>query len=147
MGMKAITLWQPWASLLAAGIKKNETRTWGTQYKGTLYIHAAQKVINVPSAIQLATKEKLKIYAHQLPKGQFVGIVNLRGCKRLPSMGGKYLDEYEYLEQLLGDYGWGRFVWFCEDHQRISPVECRGRQGIWTIPDNTLAVLEEPGWE
>lgn len=39
--MKAITLWQPWASLLAHGAKKYETRSWATKYRGPIAIHAA----------------------------------------------------------------------------------------------------------
>jgi hypothetical protein len=41
--MKAITIWQPWASLLAIGAKKYETRSWPTKYRGTIAIHAAKK--------------------------------------------------------------------------------------------------------
>lgn len=41
--MKAITIWQPWASLLACGAKKYETRSWATRYRGPIAIHAAAK--------------------------------------------------------------------------------------------------------
>lgn len=41
--MKAITLWQPWASLIAIGAKKYETRSWKTNYRGPIAIHAAKK--------------------------------------------------------------------------------------------------------
>lgn len=43
--MKAITLWQPWASLLACGAKGYETRSWATSYRGQIAIHAAKKDI------------------------------------------------------------------------------------------------------
>lgn len=39
--MRALTLWQPWASLVALGVKAIETRSWGTAYRGPLLIHAA----------------------------------------------------------------------------------------------------------
>lgn len=42
--MKAITLWQPWASLVAVGLKRAETRGWSTRYRGPLAIHAAARV-------------------------------------------------------------------------------------------------------
>ena len=32
--MKAITIWQPWAEFIAAGVKHNETRSWATKYRG-----------------------------------------------------------------------------------------------------------------
>lgn len=41
--MKALTLWQPWASLIALGVKTIETRSWSTSYRGPLAIHAAAK--------------------------------------------------------------------------------------------------------
>lgn len=39
--MKALTIWQPWASLLACGAKRYETRSWPTRYRGPIAIHAA----------------------------------------------------------------------------------------------------------
>ena len=41
--MKAITIWQPWASLIACGVKKYETRSWATKYRGPIAIHSALK--------------------------------------------------------------------------------------------------------
>ena len=41
--MKALTLWQPWASLIAVGAKTIETRSWSTKYRGPLAIHAAKR--------------------------------------------------------------------------------------------------------
>jgi len=41
--MKAITLYQPWASLIAIGVKKFETRSWPTSYHGPIAIHAGKK--------------------------------------------------------------------------------------------------------
>ena len=43
--MKAITIWQPWAEFVAAGVKHNETRSWATKYRGPIAIHAAVKPI------------------------------------------------------------------------------------------------------
>lgn len=42
MSMKALTLTQPWASLVALGAKRIETRSWRTPYRGSLAIHAAK---------------------------------------------------------------------------------------------------------
>ena len=41
--MKAITIYQPWASLIACGAKKFETRPWATKYRGPIAIHAGMK--------------------------------------------------------------------------------------------------------
>lgn len=40
--MKAITLHQPWATLVSLGVKTIETRSWTTRYRGPLAIHAAK---------------------------------------------------------------------------------------------------------
>ncbi len=41
--MKAISLWQPWATFVALGVKTIETRSWKTSYRGPLAIHAAKR--------------------------------------------------------------------------------------------------------
>lgn len=40
--MRALTIRQPWASLIAAGVKTLETRSWSTRYRGPLLIHAGK---------------------------------------------------------------------------------------------------------
>jgi len=41
--LKAITILQPWASLIACGAKQIETRSWATKYRGQLAIHAGKQ--------------------------------------------------------------------------------------------------------
>lgn len=50
--MKTLTLWQPWASLVAFGEKKVETRCWQTKHRGAIAIHAAAK--EPPSGLGLS---------------------------------------------------------------------------------------------
>lgn len=57
--MKAITIWQPFASLIGSNAKKFETRGWATKYRGPIAIHAAQKD---PCRLSLADKPELKKY-------------------------------------------------------------------------------------
>lgn len=40
---KALSLWEPWASLVVWGLKLVETRSWQTRYRGRLWIHATQR--------------------------------------------------------------------------------------------------------
>jgi len=47
--MKALTIRQPWASLIAAGVKTIETRSWSTSYRGPLAIHAGKHPAAPPS--------------------------------------------------------------------------------------------------
>jgi hypothetical protein len=74
--MKAITIWQPWASLKACGAKEFETRSWATSYRGPIAIHAAAKKPpkqgDFPPEIFHAVTEVLaKHYAH----GDMIGIL------------------------------------------------------------------------
>jgi hypothetical protein len=39
--MKALSLHQPWASLIGLGVKTIETRSWSTKYRGPLAVHAS----------------------------------------------------------------------------------------------------------
>ena len=48
--MKALSLWQPWASLIALGVKTIETRSWSTTYRGPLLIHAGQHLARLDEA-------------------------------------------------------------------------------------------------
>lgn len=44
--MKMLSLWQPWATLIATGIKTIETRPWKTEYRGPLAILASKKKVD-----------------------------------------------------------------------------------------------------
>ena len=50
--MKALSVTQPWATLIATGQKQIETRSWGTRYRGPLYIHAAKRFPAYASPLQ-----------------------------------------------------------------------------------------------
>ena len=49
--MKALSLWQPWASLVALRVKTIETRSWSTSYRGPLAIHAAKRPVREKTVI------------------------------------------------------------------------------------------------
>ena len=44
--MKVLSIIQPWASLIAVGIKDIENRTWKTNYRGKILLHASASVVN-----------------------------------------------------------------------------------------------------
>lgn len=68
--MKAITISEPWASLIAYGDKKVETRPWKTEYRGKIAIHAAKssKVVDRPQDYN-AIPPYLKLMYHRVEKG------------------------------------------------------------------------------
>lgn len=52
--MKALTLHQPWASLIALGVKTIETRSWSTKYRGPLAVHAGSRQVHTGQFFMLA---------------------------------------------------------------------------------------------
>lgn len=89
--MKALTVKQPYAKLIARGIKDIENRTWKTNYRGRVLIHAAsnsctwQKVINTLSkaAKEYFMKHGLNgAWVRNLEKGAIIGSVEIVDCVR-----------------------------------------------------------------
>lgn len=83
--MKAITIWQPWASLLACGGKRFETRSWATSYRGPIAIHAAKKDVFdalalIPVPVALEMKKLIGAEWKDLPTGAVIATANLIGC-------------------------------------------------------------------
>ena len=100
--MKAITLWQPWASLLACGAKIYETRSWKTDYRGPIAIHAAQKpahkifskLIEYDTAkLMLECLRPLDIwFPADLPHGCIIATADLVNCWRIVNYPGTNVD-------------------------------------------------------
>lgn len=51
--MKTLSIKQPWASLIAHGIKDVENRSWRTKFRGRIYIHASAYKANQGAPIPL----------------------------------------------------------------------------------------------
>lgn len=88
--MKAITIWQPWAQLIAIGAKKYETRSWATNYRGPIAIHAAKRPFNTDPFFDRELnqfKEALNIpdiYSFDsLPLGCIIATVRLVRCSKI----------------------------------------------------------------
>ncbi len=141
--MKAITLWQPWASLWACGMKQYETRSWATSYRGPIAIHAAKKPFDTdtyfdrelyPFANALNLKD---IYSFgELPYGCIVATAELVDCHKMAR------DEYNvfriknkvisYNELLFGDWTPGRYAWEIAKVKMLNePIPARGGQRLW----------------
>ena len=129
--MLAITLWQPWATLIAIGAKTIETRSWGTSYRGPLAIHAAKR----PMAPHERAPFEDLLQGCDLPLGHVLAICKLADVWpiRCPWPG------LEVVERRLGDFSIGRYAWFLGAVELVDPpVPARGRQGLWNWdPDET----------
>jgi activating signal cointegrator 1 len=115
--MKALSLWQPWASLIYDGRKTIETRHWEMTHRGPLGIHAAKTI----------DKNYAEVFGYDwrsLPLGAMLCIVNVTDCVRFP-LPLAPPDEY-------GDFEEGRFgILFTMQKKFATPLVVKGHQGIW----------------
>lgn len=148
--MRALTLWQPWATLVAIQAKTIETRSWETQYRGPLAIHAAKRASVVlegeaRSALYDALREE-QILISDLPRGAIVATCELFDCYPVEDL----WPELQTLEneQLFGNFGEGRFAWELVNIRRIDPpLQASGRQGLWWVTGDKaqqLRILSYP---
>jgi hypothetical protein len=134
--MKAISLWQPWASLI--GIKRNETRHWSTRHRGAIAIHAAQRFQREERAFA-ERPEIAKLLApltiHTVPLGAIVALAQLDGCVRVETI----RDSLSPTELLLGNYDDDRWAWMFSHFVLLThPIPYKGRQGLFDIPDTLV---------
>lgn len=139
MTIKAISLWQPWASLIAFGAKHIETRHWWTRYRGPLVIHAAKNTKGLDIIDDLDDEVQQLIYAamsaagyeslQQLPLGAFLCRCTLTRCVPAVTALELHPDQWPY-----GDYSPGRYGWLLDDINAFeSPISARGQQGLWNV--------------
>jgi hypothetical protein len=145
--MKAITLHQPWASMIfdldAQGHPRKpiETRAWGCFYKGDLAIHAGKKF----------DREYCLRWGYDpaiIPLAAVLGIVHVVFCAKLPHAnlwphyywpryaGGPLPADYEFRcadpQWATGDFSPGRWGWKLEVIERFSqPIPARGARLLW----------------
>jgi hypothetical protein len=153
--VKAITLWQPWASLLARQeYKKYETRGWETFYRGPIAIHAAQKPFNTGSYLDrelhpfAEALELPDIYSFDilLPYGCIIATGELVGCHKMVLHGGRGISSTDapwletekgiyypsQKELMFGDWRPGRFALeFANMKLLPEPIPAKGKQGLW----------------
>ncbi len=112
--MKALSLRQPWASLIADGRKTIETRTWRTRYRGPLAIHASARP-----------------YA-DLPTGGIVAVAWLYGCRPM--------EEADEDAACIALYK-GAHAWLLANVEPVALIPCKGMLGLWTPPTDIVQLL------
>lgn len=152
--MKCISLWQPWASLVAIGAKTCETRSWETLYRGPLAIHAAKKwnrelerlCFTSPflGALRQNKADADQAMIDEMPFGAIVATVRLVDCVYIEPR----TTPIESDERAFGDYTPGRFRWDLTDLRRLdTPIPWKGAQGLFDIPDDVIDAARRAGGE
>ncbi len=139
--VKAISLWEPWATLMAFGAKTIETRSWMTRHRGALLICAGLKGDESTKTIPEFAAALGGDWADwQLNFGCAVALVDLDGC-----IGTRTAAHHRPLAQAIeaerpfGDYSPQRFCWVTKTLRRLKPFPVTGRQGLFSV--------EMPGFE
>jgi len=126
--MKALTLWQPWAQAIALGLKQIETRSWATNHRGPLAIHAAKRPL--PDMARWAGIFP-DISEGAFPLGCIVAITSVVDCVEMTD---KLIKELSPVERALGHYEPGRFAWILGPIFPLpSPIFISGHQGLWNF--------------
>lgn len=132
--MLALTVWQPWATLIIHHGKTIENRTWPppTRVVGQrLAIHAGKQIDR--AALAEAARVGVKL-PDPLPTGALLGTVRLAGAHRATECG--CADRCA----AWGESGPGVVHWVLADPRRLAwPVSCRGGRRLWYLPDRMLA--------
>lgn len=154
--MKALSLYQPYASLIAVGEKTWETRSRRTHHRGTIAIHATLRTPKefirlAETPIFTAAMKRHGLYASTLPVGAIVAVAEITDCitttewmrKHCRITGNPFKTfipdpnkiSREESEYCFGDYAPSRFAYKLENVRRlIAPVPCSGMQGMWNVP-------------
>jgi activating signal cointegrator 1 len=156
--MKALTLWQPWASLVAMEHKAIETRCWSTKYRGELAIHSAARL----PAKYLGASSRQDAFRDQLadifnvrrdrddragmhvddvlrllPYGKILCVVRLTEVTEIDEM---LRETIGYRERLFGNYEDGRYAWHLEKPDIFEqPIPAKGNRMLWNWEPPTSA--------
>lgn len=152
----ALSLTQPWATLVAIGAKRLETRSWSTSYRGRIAIHAskgfpteARRLVRIdPFARALRQGGHRECMVDDLPRGAILATVDLVDVQPihghgLPAAWREELNptgefESDLDEVAFGDYRSGRFAWRLENVRKlVDPVPVKGRLGVWWVDTST----------
>lgn len=144
-----LTLWEPWASMLFAGVKVHETRSWAPPRAlvgQRIAVHAARRAVTLIPELEPLLRAKIPGYP-DLPRGALLGTVviahafeisqEVEDATRhvLSGRAGSFGSEsgpFNYSDAVAGDWRVGRWAWRVVDPKRFpSPIPARGGQRIW----------------
>lgn len=149
--LRVLSLWQPWASLVAAGAKRWETRSWRPReiggcrprdYRGLLAIHAARTTYHPPFMPRLeAVMARANLpLVDDLPRGSIVALVRILRIVKTEEI--RDSPKIDADERAVGDWSDGRFGWELELlGVPTVPIPFRASQGCREAPRELAAQL------
>ena len=126
--MKVLTLKQPWASLVANGYKVYEFRSWKTNYRGEIYIHAG-------AGVDKEWLDKVKDYGIDFPKKKILCKVTIEDCIEIDDEFNKMITKLDK-NIYKGKYREG-YAWKLGNIQKVEiNKEINGKLGLWNYSDD-----------
>ena len=124
--MKAITIKQPFATLIAEGLKEYEFRTWKTKYRGDILIHAGK-------GVDKAAMERFAYLNLNYPLGCFVAKAAITDCVEVDDEMREALrrKNFAIYEGTTEDNSWHGYGFKLENVEKIDPVLANGKLGLW----------------
>ncbi len=124
--MKVITIKQPWATLIAEGIKKVEFRTWKTNYRGELYIHAGK-------GIDKKAIEEFKDLNLSYPQGQIIAKCELVDCIKIDKEEKEKLkkENSRIYKNAIEHTGKMEYGFLLKNVEKINPISAKGKLSFW----------------
>ena len=124
--MKVLTIKQPFATLIAEGVKEFEFRTWKTKFRGEFLIHAGKGV----------DKKAMKKFAHygfDYPSGCIIAKANLTDCVYIDDIARKMLQEKnkEIYSSVIEATEWNGYGFKLENVKKVVPMEVNGKLNFW----------------
>ncbi len=127
----ALSVKQPWAALLVAGVKSVEVRTWMTRKRGCILIHAAKTADDRPEGWALITTPELKSLASL--RGGIIGVADLTACVRYHTAEAFA----QAVEEHRNDRDWfhsgGLYGFVFQNPRPIDYHACPGRTLFFTV--------------
>ena len=123
--MKVLTLKQPWATLVAEGIKKYEFRSWKTNYRGKILIHAG-------TGIDKKELEKFRDLNLEFPSKKILAEVEIEDCLELNGELNKKIIAEKNIA--YGSKYRTGYAWKLTNSKKINnDKEVKGQLGLWNI--------------
>ena len=124
--MKAITIRQPYAALIAEGLKEYEFRTWKTSYRGEVLIHAGK-------GADRQAMERFEGLGLAYPSGCLIARALLTDCVAVDDKLREALrrENFAVYEGTTENAGWQGYAFRLERIQKIAPIPAKGKLGLW----------------
>jgi hypothetical protein len=136
--MKALSLWQPWASAIfckdheGVVLKPDETRHWPTNVRGRIAIHAAKRRMD-SYGHYLSTLLAGSMNLNHIPFGCLIGTIEIVDCVKTETV------KRNQWQEVWGNYETGRYAFVLSGPQLFeTPIPYIGRQGFFNVPDELI---------